>query len=167
MAGRPIFLPGLIVSGAGEGAFFVELQWVRAAVERAVGFVPYPGTLNVRLVDDAALARWREVRARGGVRLAPPARSVETIDRRPGDRLTISQRPGPRDIDAAPGVCGGRLIPALVDDTIAGAVVVPDITRHADDVLEVLAPVHLRTLLRRMDGDPVTLTIDGHRASSS
>jgi riboflavin kinase, archaea type len=153
MAAR-VSLRGRIVSGAGEGAFFVSLGWVRAAIERAVGFVPYPGTFNVRLVDDAALAGWRDVRARGGVRVAPPSRP-------PGlDDLDTTRGRAGRPVPRPPETCGGRLIPALVEDAIDAAVIVPDVTCHADDVLELVAPAHLRTMLGRGDGDPVMLTMD-------
>lgn len=122
---------GTLLSGVNQGASFVGLGWVRTAIRRAVGFDPYPGTLNLRLVDAEALSCWRTIRATTGARLTPPE----------------------------PGACGGRLIPALVDDRVHAAVVVPDITRYGDEVLEIVAPVHLRSHLALRDGDRVRLTI--------
>lgn len=127
-----IVLRGAVASGAGVGAGFVGLEWFRAAVRGAAGFDPYPGTLNVRLLDAEALASWRRLRGSAGFTLAPPAADA----------------------------CGGRLIPVCIDPDIAAAVVVPDLTRYGDEVLEIVAASHLRTRLGLRDGDRVLLRYD-------
>ncbi|MCE5245557.1 CTP-dependent riboflavin kinase, partial [bacterium] len=38
--------------GAGRGAFFTSLEWFRDQFHSAIGFRPFPGTLNVRICDD-------------------------------------------------------------------------------------------------------------------
>ena len=132
MIREPQLVGATIVSGIGEGRHFVALPWFREAVVRAVGFDPYPGTLNVRVVDGAALARWRRMRAETGVRIDAPETTA----------------------------CGGTLIPVVIDQAIAAAVIVPDVTRHPDDLLEVIAGVHLRSRLGRGDGDTITLRLN-------
>jgi riboflavin kinase, archaea type len=122
---------GLLTSGLGHGACFVALDWVRHAVQDLLDFDPYPGTLNLRLVDADARAAWNEVTRRAALRLAPP----------PPER------------------CGGRLFPAVVGPDIAAAVVVPDITGHPADVLELIAGVNVRRRLGLRDGDRVTVQI--------
>ncbi|HWP34546.1 MAG TPA: DUF120 domain-containing protein [Thermodesulfobacteriota bacterium] len=124
-------LDGEVRSGVGEGAGFLRLDWVRRQIREVAGFDPFPGTLNLRLVTPEGLARWRAVRARPGRRLEPPP----------------------------PGTCGGWLFPVLVAGTVRGAVVVPDVTRYGEDLLEVVAPVHLRSRLGLEDGDRVRLTL--------
>ena len=116
----------------GAGAFFVGLDWFRDAVKRVVGFDPYPGTLNVCLADGEELHRWRAIRDEVAVPVAPPE-SEE---------------------------CGGRLVPILLGDGIRAAIVVPDVTRYGEELLEVIAPVHLRTRLGLGDADVLTLTIE-------
>jgi riboflavin kinase len=124
-------IEGIVVSGAGEGAHFMSLEWVRAAVRASIGFEPYPGTLNLRLGDAGALRRWREARDGTALRLAPPAT----------------------------GSCGGRLVPVVVSAHIPAGVIVPDVTRYGDDVLELVAAVHLRSRLGLRDGDVVTISV--------
>jgi riboflavin kinase len=124
-------LEGTVISGLGRGAHFVGLEWVRQAVRDALGFDPYPGTLNLRLTDAATRAAWC-------ARLAGPA---------------LSLTPPP------PGGCGGRLFPVLVAPDIPGAVVVPDVTGHAGDVLELIAGAHVRSRLHLRDGDRVTVHV--------
>jgi len=122
---------GAVLSGVNEGAHFLGLGWVRDAIRRIAGFDPFPGTLNVRLVDRDALPRWRELRRDAGLSLTPP------------------------DTHS----CGGRLLPALVEGRIPAVVVIPEVTRYEDEVLEVVAPVRLRTVLGLRDGDRVRLEI--------
>ena len=126
-----IVLSGIIASGAGQGAYFMRLAWVSGAVRGALGFDPYPGTLNVRLPDAENLKSWRDVSKRRALVLTPPA----------------------------PETCGGRLVPVTLARDIAAAVIVPDVTRYGDDVLEVIAPVHLRSRLGLEDGDVLELTM--------
>ena len=123
-------LAAIVTPGVGQGAGFIGLDWVRAAIRQSLGFDPYPGTLNLRLVDGDALDRWRGIRKHGGKLLALP----------PTER------------------CGGRLIPVSVTPGIAAAVIIPDVTRHGDDVLEVVAAVHLRSRLGLRDDDLLVLT---------
>ena len=128
-----VILQGAVEAGVGQGASFMSLPWVRDAVRQAVGFYPYPGTLNVRLLDADMLGRWREIRNRHALPLVPPP----------------------------PEQCGGRLVPIVVSSDVAAAVIVPDITRYGADVLEVIAPVHLRSRLWLRNHDLLTLTHDG------
>jgi len=95
-------------------------------------FDPYPGTLNLRLSDAEMLRRWREVRARGALRWIPP-----------------------------PEQCGGRLVPLVVAVHIPASVIVPDVTRYAGDVLEVIVAVHLRSRPGLRDGDLLAVTVHG------
>jgi riboflavin kinase len=126
-----ISLQGVVMSGLGQGAQFMGLPWVRDVIRRMIGFDPYPGTFNVRLVDPSMVATWRRIRQGPGLRVEPPA----------------------------PEQCGARLFVVVVAPDVVAAVIVPDVTRHGDDVLELVAPVHVRGLLGLRDDDPVTLQI--------
>jgi riboflavin kinase, archaea type len=123
-----ISLDGVVVSGLGQGAYFMNLPWVRDGVRRLLGFTPYPGTLNVRL-DAETVDVWRHVRDARPIVLAPPP----------------------------PEPCGGRLVPLVIAPDVEAAVIVPDVTRYGDDLLELIAAVHLRTRLGLRDHDRVTL----------
>jgi riboflavin kinase len=127
-----VTLRGAVEAGAGQGATFMSLDWVRDGIARIVGFEPYPGTLNVRLVDGEMLERWRRIRRQPGLALSPPA----------------------------PDQCGARLFPVVVSGDVPAAVIVPDLTRYGAHVLEIVAPVHLRTRLWLRNHDLLTLTYD-------
>jgi riboflavin kinase len=122
-------LEGVVASGVGQGAQFMGIPWVGEAVDRLVGFAPYPGTLNVRLVDAATVEAWRAIQE--------------------GPALVLSPLP--------PETCGARLFRVVVAPDVDAAIIVPDITRYGIDTLELVASVHLRAHLGLRDGDRVTL----------
>jgi riboflavin kinase len=45
---------GKVFSGSGEGAKFVEIPWVRRQITEKLGFIPYLGTLNIKLTEGNA-----------------------------------------------------------------------------------------------------------------
>ncbi len=122
-------LYGRVAAGTGHAAGFMTLPWVRDGVRQALGFDPYPGTLNVRLLDVDAVLRWGEIKKGATLRLAPPA----------------------------PEQCGGLLVPLVVAPDVPAGVIIPDITGYEGDILEVIAAVHLRSHLCLRDGSILAL----------
>jgi riboflavin kinase, archaea type len=129
-----ISLTGVVTSGLGQGAHFMSLAWVQDGVRGLVGFTPYPGTLNIRL-DTDMIDAWRRIRDGGARVLVPPA----------------------------PETCGARLCPLVVAPDVEAAVIVPDVTRYDEGLLELIAAVSLRSRLGLRDGDRVTLRIPSLR----
>ena len=127
---RVTSLAGVVTSGLGQGASFMSLPWVQDAVRRLIGFTPYPGTLNVRL-DADMIGIWRRTRDGHSIVLAPPPSEP----------------------------CGARLFPVVVASDVEAAVIVPDVTRYGEDLLELIAAVHLRSRLGLHDHSPVTLRL--------
>ena len=127
---RVTSLNGLVTTGLGQGADFMGLPWVRDAVRRLIGFTPYPGTLNVRL-DADTVSIWRRIRDGQAIVLPPPP----------------------------PEPCGARLVRLVLVPDVDAAAIVPDLTRYGEDLLELIAAVHLRSRLGLRDGDRVTLRI--------
>ena len=130
-----VILHGTVVSGVGEGATFTQLDWVKASFETLLGFVPFPGTLNVRL-EPSGVAAWKAYRETNGRRVEP----------------------------ASPEFCEARLYPALIvarDGRQADqvAIVWPLVAGYPDDVLEFVAPVRLRDVLSLQDGDQLTIRL--------
>ncbi|KUO93898.1 MAG: riboflavin kinase, partial [Caldivirga sp. JCHS_4] len=46
-----IVLRGVVTTGLGEGGYYMSLEGYRRQFTSKLGFDPYPGTLNVRLLD--------------------------------------------------------------------------------------------------------------------
>ena len=47
-----IVFRGKVFFGTGNGKKFVGLPWVKQQIERKLGFLPYVGTLNIRLTEE-------------------------------------------------------------------------------------------------------------------
>lgn len=55
---------GIVFADLGHARDFMSLEWVRDAMRERLGFDPYPGTLNLHLRDNEALAHWQAVKER-------------------------------------------------------------------------------------------------------
>jgi CTP-dependent riboflavin kinase len=123
-----------IISGVKQGAFFTQLDWVREQCRQKLGFVPWPGTLNLEIpVDSMSLIE--ELRPEEGIELVPPDSNY----------------------------CSGRVFPVSVEG-IPGAIVLPaeDVRVHGKNIIEIISPKWLKEALGVKDGDWVTLEIDRH-----
>jgi riboflavin kinase len=52
---------GTVVSGMGEGAYYMSLDGYRKQFKERLGYEPYPGTLNVKLADQIFTNARREI----------------------------------------------------------------------------------------------------------
>ncbi|MGA2308144.1 MAG: DUF120 domain-containing protein [Candidatus Bathyarchaeia archaeon] len=68
---KTLCLRGKVFSGKGEGAKFMKLSWVKKQIEEKLGFVPYPGTLDVRITRESV--ELKRALAEGGVDILPAA----------------------------------------------------------------------------------------------
>jgi riboflavin kinase len=124
-----VCLKGKVFSGKGEGTEFLNLPWVRKQIEEKLGFIPYEGTLNVKLHKDSVNLR-RMLTSASGIEILPQ-----------------------------PGFCHGRLFKACLMGTVVCAVVVPGVSGYPEDVIELVASVNLREKLQLLDGDLVNVKI--------
>lgn len=128
--GAEIVLRGTISSGFGEGKYFTQLDWVVEAFQATLGFVPFPGTLNV----DITTSEWQSLvmfGRDGGVTIAPMDKAC----------------------------CSAICFTAQINDRINGAIVMPEVTKHPAGKLEIIAPVHIKKTLGLNDGDVITLRL--------
>jgi riboflavin kinase len=59
-----------VFSGKGDGAMFITLPWVTKQIKEKLGFVPFPGTLNLKLTENSR--KTREVLDRSsGIEILP------------------------------------------------------------------------------------------------
>lgn len=124
-------LEGEVAPGLGEGSRFTAIDWVVAEFRRKLGFIPWPGTFNLRMRGDA----WEWARAR--LRAAA------------GIAIT------PRD-----GFCAAKCFGVSIAGQLTGAVVFPEMPDYPDDKFEIVAPLPIRETLGLQDGDLVNLHLD-------
>lgn len=127
-----IVIEGRLVTGLGEGAYYVDVYSER--LREALGFKPYLGTLNVKVTDDESQ------RAIGRMRNTPPlvVNGFRYKGRTFGDVICYRVK---------------------INDKIEAAIVMAQRTHHSEDILEIIAPVDIRKALNIGDDDKVALTI--------
>jgi CTP-dependent riboflavin kinase len=126
-------ISGRIVSGAGKAAFFTQLDWVREQSLDKLGFIPYPGTLNLEVSEEDISALEALQKSYKGVCLIPPD----------------------------PQFCEARVWPVCVSK-VSGALIIPaeDVRIHGRHVIEILCPVRIKDVLSVDDGDLLTVEFD-------
>ncbi|WP_297469570.1 CTP-dependent riboflavin kinase [Thermococcus sp.] len=120
---------GEVVSGLGEGAYYVKQY--SPLIREYLGFEPYPGTLNVRVLFPKtvfdALCNARPVIIPGFTRGGRTFGDVKAY------RVRI--------------------------DSIEGAIVIPSRTVHPPKIAEIVAPFKLREKLGLRDGDRIRIEV--------
>ena len=126
---RLLRIKGKVFSGTGEGAKFMELPWVKKQMEEKLGFVPYPGTLNIKLSKDKVKFK------------------------------NLLKRAKPIEILPAEGYCLGKCLKAHLVNGLECAIVLPEVKNYPEDVIEIIAHVNLREKLQLKDGDIIEVMI--------
>ncbi|AIY89110.1 riboflavin kinase [Geoglobus acetivorans] len=127
-----ICITGRVMSGVGEGKYYVSLDGYKRQFEEKLGFAPYPGTLNLKIPKEQMYFR-RVLDEEDGILIE----GFKTEDRTFGDVKAFRCR----------------------IDGIEGAVIIPKRTHYSKDVLEIIAPEKLREKLGLRDGDNVEIEV--------
>ncbi len=126
-------LNGTVVSGIGEGKYYMSLVPYKVQFNTHLGFEPYPGTLNIRLSSSSIPVR-KKIDALEWIRI----KGFSTDGRTFGD---------------------AKCLPCHIG-TIACGIVMPGRTHYPEDIIEVIAPVALRRKLGVEDTDTVTVEVE-------
>jgi riboflavin kinase len=124
-------LTGRVFSGKGEGRNYLKLPWVKQQIKDKLDFIPFPGTLNLRLAEQSFASK-------------------EVLEKMKSATFCQDE-----------GYCVGILFNAVVNGLadLNCAVLIPMVENYPVEVLEVISPVNLRGTLRLKDGDLVTVQI--------
>jgi len=128
----PYSLTGSVISGLGEGRYYMSLPAYQEQFRKILGKAPFPGTLNLRL-SSASRDVKRKVDSLTWTKIQGFVQDGRTF----GEARTLACRIG----------------------DIPCAIVVPGRSHYPDDVIEVISPVELRSVLDLSDGDLVTVEV--------
>ena len=138
-------LRGTVVSGVGEGAYYMSLSGYVDQFRDMLGMVPYPGTLNVRLDSDST-----------GTVLALGASEGTLVQGFADGRRTYGWVR-----------CYGALLQAAPDGTAPGDrptarchLIRLERTHHDTSIAELISPRNLRESASVADGSKVAITLD-------
>ena len=118
---------GEVTTGLGKAAYFLSQDFYTKEFKKNLGFVPYPGTLNI-IVGEEFLDEINEIK-----------NNCENL------------------IKPDQGFGAVKYIEAKLNDSIEGAIVFPVKTTHEENYLEFIAENKLRDELNLNDGDIVSL----------
>jgi riboflavin kinase, archaea type len=125
---------GTVFTGLGEGAYYISKDYYRKQFLEKLGFDPYPGTLNLKLVTDYDLKTRSELEAY-------PAVEIQ----------------GFKNEDRTFGLV--KCYPATVDNKIKGALVSALRSHYDVSVVEIISPTCLRKHLHLKDGNKVKVEV--------
>lgn len=125
---------GRVFTGLGEGRYYMSLEGYVKQVEEKLGFKPYPGTLNLRLTSREDVVNRVKLEEYPSIILSGFSNGKRTYG-------------------------SVRAFRATINGYKPAAVIIPSRTIHKIDVLEVIAPINLRELLRLKDGDTVRVRV--------
>ncbi len=120
-------IDGEVTTGLGKAAYFLSKEFYTNEFKKNLGFIPYPGTLNV-IVSDKHLDEINEIK-----------NNCENL------------------IKPDKGFGAVKYIKAKLNDEINGAIVFPAKTTHEENYLEFISKHKLRDQLSLKDGDIVLL----------
>ncbi len=124
-----MMLEGVVTGGLGKGASFLALDYYKDQIKEKLDFVPYPGTFNISTLKNKTLI-------------------LKTLS-----KIRID------GINKGGKIYGGaNCYPAAIKG-IPAAVIVPDLTIHNQDILEIIAPINLRSKLNLKDGDKIKIEL--------
>ena len=127
-------LEGVLFSGLGEGAYYVNKEGYRKQFMEKLGFNPYPGTFNIKLTTDYDIKAMSELEAYPCVELEGFEDESRTF--------------GPV-----------KCYPAIINNKVKGAVIYALRSHYGDSVMEIVSPTFLRSSLKLKDGNKVKVEI--------
>ena len=122
-------IKGTIAKGLGEGAYFMSMPHYRNEIKKKLGFDAYPGTLNLK-TDKNQTGLLKNVN------------QIKIVGFKKNNKIF-----------------GGASCYKAKIKNINGAVIIPDITKHKDSIVEFIAPVHLKSQLKMKDGDKIKINL--------
>ena len=125
---------GRVFSGMGKGRYYVGHPQYQERFESALGYRPYPGTLNVELEDSVTIEKMRKLRSLGGTKI-----ESFTVDGEGFSSLNCFD---------------GR----MRDEKVTLLFI--EVTRYNERVAELISPAFLRGKLGLKDGDHVGFAIE-------
>ena len=122
---RKMRIKGKIVEGLGVGRDFTRIPWVRTQFVSKLSIDPYPGTLNLEIVDPRSLKTFEALKKTKGVEIPPQN----------------------------PSFCTGKCYPVLLNGRLKGAIVLPVVDDYPKNKLELITAENAKEALSVKTGD--------------
>ena len=122
---------GKIVEGLREAGNFTQIPWVKKQFILKLSIDPYPGTLNLEIVDPESLKTFNQLK------------SIRGIEINPED----------------PSFCSARCYPVLIGGRLKGAIVFPLVDGYPENKMELIASQNIKEAFSVKAGDDLEVEI--------
>jgi len=122
---------GRIVEGLREAGNFTQIPWVKKQFISKLFIDPYPGTLNLEIVDSESLQTFKKLKTMEGVEITPED----------------------------PSFCSAQCYPVLVNGSLKGAIVFPLVEGYPENKMELIASQNIKEALSVKTGDDLEVEI--------
>jgi CTP-dependent riboflavin kinase len=122
---------GKIVEGVREAGSFTQIPWVRKQFISKLSIDPYPGTLNLEIVDPESLQYFNALKTMRGREIMPED----------------------------PSFCSARCYPVLINGQLSGAIVYPLVEGYPKNKMELIASQNVKKALSLKTGDYLEVEI--------
>ena len=116
---------GRIVEGLREAGNFTQIPWVKRQFIEKLSIDPYPGTLNLEIVDPESLQTFNTLKTKKGIEITPED----------------------------PSFCSAKCYPVLIGGLIKGAIVFPLVENYPKNKMELISSQNIKKALSVKAGD--------------
>ena len=127
-------LKGTLVSGMGEGAYYMGLKGYTKQFKSKIGYVPYPGTLNVRLDQKIHQEAIKQFETLNGVKIKSFSDGKRTYG-------------------------WVKCFTAKLNNSTNCELIILERTHHDDSIIELISKTSLRKIAKLKDGSKVSIKI--------
>jgi CTP-dependent riboflavin kinase len=92
---------------------------------------PYPGTLNLEILDSESLKSFKALKSKKGIKIAPED----------------------------PSFCSAQCYPVLINGLLKGAIVFPLVKDYPENKMELIAPKNIKEALSVKAGDDLEVEV--------
>ena len=125
---------GTIVSGMGEGAYYMSMKGYEKQFKSKLGYVPFPGTLNVKLKDKEFIEAKHTLGAHLGI----------MINGFSDDKRTYGWV---------------KCYPAKINNSIEAALITLERTHHDDSVIELISRENIKKTTKLSTGSQISIRV--------
>ena len=128
-------LNGTLVSGMGEGAYYMGLKGYTKQFQSKIGYIPFPGTLNVRLDQKIHQESIKQFETLNGIKIKSFSDGKRTYG-------------------------WVKCFSAKLNNSINCQLIILERTHHDDSVIELISKVCLRKNAKLKDGSKISIKIE-------
>jgi riboflavin kinase len=141
---------GKIVTGMGEGAYYMSLEGYKKQFQNKLGYEPFPGTLNVKIEDKNYLNSRKDL-------INYPSIFIDGFKN--SDRTFGWVRCYPATISQETKLCRDMTQSQTTDISSDVHVLLLERTHHNNNLIEVIGPLNLKESSNLKNGDTIVVMI--------